>query len=216
MPVEEVSLAHGRLLPLLCRLGSTQYGQYNQVIGTGKYYLQEEWSNASSSCVQTYGSIGAPSISSFTPTQGTRGTLVTINGANLSGATSVTFGGAAATTFTVVSGSKITAKVPRLAVTGPIKVNTPGGTATSSSNFVVKPKIVSFSPASGPVGTLVTIQGGGFTGATAVSFNGVPATFTVVTAAKITAKVPVGAGTGLITIATPAGLATSPTGFTVT
>jgi hypothetical protein len=34
-------------------LGSTQYGQYNQVIGTGKYYLQQEWSNKSSRCVLT-------------------------------------------------------------------------------------------------------------------------------------------------------------------
>jgi hypothetical protein len=34
-------------------LGSTAYGKYNQVIGTGKYYLQQEWSNAHSSCVLT-------------------------------------------------------------------------------------------------------------------------------------------------------------------
>ncbi len=34
-------------------LGSTSYGQYNQVIGTGKYYLQQEWSNYSSKCVLT-------------------------------------------------------------------------------------------------------------------------------------------------------------------
>ncbi len=34
-------------------LGSTAYGQYNQVIGSGKYYLQQEWSNASSKCVLT-------------------------------------------------------------------------------------------------------------------------------------------------------------------
>lgn len=34
-------------------LGSTSYGQYNQVIGTGKYYLQQEWSNKTSKCVLT-------------------------------------------------------------------------------------------------------------------------------------------------------------------
>ena len=34
-------------------LGSTATGQYNQVIGTGKYYLQQEWSNHSSGCVLT-------------------------------------------------------------------------------------------------------------------------------------------------------------------
>lgn len=34
-------------------LGSTSFGQYNQVIGTGKYYLQQEWSNRRSGCVLT-------------------------------------------------------------------------------------------------------------------------------------------------------------------
>jgi len=34
-------------------LGSTSSGQYNQVIGSGKYYLQQEWSNHSSGCVLT-------------------------------------------------------------------------------------------------------------------------------------------------------------------
>jgi hypothetical protein len=38
-------------------LGTTAYGQYTQVIGTGKYYLQQEWSNAANGgaggCVQT-------------------------------------------------------------------------------------------------------------------------------------------------------------------
>lgn len=32
-------------------LGSTAYGHYNQVIGTGKYYLQREWSNLHTHCV---------------------------------------------------------------------------------------------------------------------------------------------------------------------
>ncbi len=32
-------------------LGSTATGKYNQAIGSGKYYLQREWSNRSSGCV---------------------------------------------------------------------------------------------------------------------------------------------------------------------
>ncbi len=32
-------------------LGSTAYGEYNQVIGSGKYYIQSEWSNYSGQCV---------------------------------------------------------------------------------------------------------------------------------------------------------------------
>ena len=34
-------------------LGNTGFGNYNQVIGAGKYYLQQEWSNAHSRCVLT-------------------------------------------------------------------------------------------------------------------------------------------------------------------
>ena len=34
-------------------LGSTGYGAYNQVIGGGSYYLQQEWWNARSGCVLT-------------------------------------------------------------------------------------------------------------------------------------------------------------------
>jgi hypothetical protein len=34
-------------------LGSTSYGYYNQVIGAGKYFLQQEWSNKSVRCVLT-------------------------------------------------------------------------------------------------------------------------------------------------------------------
>jgi hypothetical protein len=32
-------------------LGSTAFGRYNQAIGAGKYYLQQEWSNRSTGCV---------------------------------------------------------------------------------------------------------------------------------------------------------------------
>jgi len=77
-----------------------------------------------------------PAISSFAPASGGSGTLVTIAGTNLSGATSVTFGGASAG-FTQVSSTQLTATVPAAAATGPIAVTTPGGTATSSTAFTV-------------------------------------------------------------------------------
>jgi uncharacterized repeat protein (TIGR03803 family) len=159
----------------------------------------------------------APTLSSFTPASGPIGTSVTITGANLSGAMAVKFNGVAVTSFTVNSSTKITAKVPNGATTGPISVTTPGGTAISATAFVVSPKINSFTPANGPVGSAVTITGNTLTGATSVAFNGVPATsFTVNSATKITATVPAGASTGLITVTTPNGTATSTTVYTVT
>lgn len=78
-----------------------------------------------------------PVITSFSPTSGSVGTSVTINGNTFTGATQVTFGGVAATTFKVVSDTEVTATVPTGAVTGPIAITTKGGTGASSTNFTV-------------------------------------------------------------------------------
>jgi uncharacterized repeat protein (TIGR03803 family) len=78
-----------------------------------------------------------PSIVSFSPTSGTVGTQVTINGTSFTGATKVTFGGVKATSFTVNSDTMITATVPTGAKTGKIQVTTPLGTATSAQDFTV-------------------------------------------------------------------------------
>ena len=70
----------------------------------------------------------APTITSFTPQTGTNGTLITINGTNLNNASSVTFGGVNAKSYTVVSPLIITAIVDSGA-TGNVSVVTPNGTA---------------------------------------------------------------------------------------
>ncbi len=72
-----------------------------------------------------------PTISSFTPTTAALGTTVTISGTNLSGATGVKFGGVAATSFSVINSTTITAVVGSGA-TGDVAVTTSGGTATKS------------------------------------------------------------------------------------
>src|SRR5205823_4597989 len=123
-----------------------------------------------------------------------------------------------ASTFSVDSATQITATVPAGATSGPIAVTTPGGAATSAASFIVvpAPAIGSFTPASGGVGTAVTITGTGFTGATGVAFNGLPATtYAVQSDTQITASVPAGAATGPISVTTPGGTATSGAGFTV-
>ncbi len=79
-----------------------------------------------------------PQITTFTPTSGPVGTSVTITGVSLSQATKVTFGGVAATSFKVNSDTQVTATVPTGAVTGPIEITTPGGTAQSATNFTVQ------------------------------------------------------------------------------
>ena len=78
------------------------------------------------------------------------------------------------------------------------------------------PSITSFSPASGPVGTVVTIFGTGFLGASKVKVNGVTATITKDTATKIKIMVPAGATTGNIKVVTRVGIVKTATVFTVT
>src|SRR5213594_1932658 len=129
---------------------------------------------------------GAPStnnplITNFTPTSGPVGASVNIGGTNFTGATAVTFNGIAAS-FTVTSDTAIQVVVPTAATTGPLSVSTPAGTATSVREFIFvrPPTITSFTPTSAQAGAVVTINGVGFTGATAVAFNGTAAPFTVI------------------------------------
>jgi hypothetical protein len=82
--------------------------------------------------------------------------------------------------------------------------------------WALPPTLSSFTPAGGPVGTSITITGSHLDGATAVTFNGTSATFTVDSDNQITAAVPSGAGTGPIAVTTPAGTAASSTSFTIT
>jgi hypothetical protein len=110
---------------------------------TGKIAVTTPGGTATSATNFTVTTVPAPTITSFTPTRGPVGTVVTIRGTNFRGTgfttTSVTFNNVAATTFTVNSPTRITATVPAGATTGPIKVTTPGGTATSTTNFTVGP-----------------------------------------------------------------------------
>jgi uncharacterized repeat protein (TIGR03803 family) len=70
------------------------------------------------------------------PTSGAVGAAVIILGNNLTGSTSVTFNGTAAT-FKVVSSTEITTTVPKGATTGLVKVKTPKGTLASNVSFRV-------------------------------------------------------------------------------
>lgn len=79
---------------------------------------------------------------------------------------------------------------------------------------IPSPNITTFAPLSGGNGTLVTITGTNFTGATNVKFGGINASsFTVLSATSISALVAYGT-TGIITVTTPNGAATSIGTFT--
>ncbi len=152
--------------------------------------------------------LGDPTITSFSPTAGAAGTLVTITGTNLATIGAPRFNNRVALSYTVLSPTQVLAKVPFNASTGPISVVVNGRTATSAQPFVVvRPTLTSFTPTSGPVGTVVTITGTYLADVTAVTFSGLAATsFSVdTTGTRLTAVVPPGAGADRIAVFMGAG-----------
>ncbi|MFA9214213.1 MAG: IPT/TIG domain-containing protein [Candidatus Methylacidiphilales bacterium] len=162
--------------------------------------------------------IQVPTVTSFSPSAGTFGTVVSILGTNFSTATQVQFNGINATSFTIINSTNITAIAPSNSLaTGNITVINPAGSGVSLNTFTIYgvPTISSFTPSSGAVGTLVTINGSNFNAISNVRFNGVNTSFTVNSSTSISAFVPTGATTGLVTIVNGSGTGTSGTNFTV-
>lgn len=164
------------------------------------------------------------SISGFTPQQGPEagGTVVVITGEGFTGATGVDFGATPAANFTVNSDTQITATTAPGTGSVPVTVATTAGDVTSTDEFTFIPastdgSIVSFDPVQGPEagGTVVTITGDGFTGATEVAFGDIPAdSFVVDSDTQITATTAPGTGTVPVSVTTPAGTIISTDNFT--
>lgn len=76
-------------------------------------------------------------------------------------------------------------------------------------------EFVKMVPVFGNVGAAVTILGTKLTGATGVTFNGTPASFTLQSKTAIKATVPTGATTGPVQVVTPSGTLTSNVNFRV-
>ncbi|HEX2060173.1 MAG TPA: IPT/TIG domain-containing protein, partial [Thermoanaerobaculia bacterium] len=136
-------------------------------------------------------------ISSVTPASGsiTGGTSVTIGGYGFSaGPASVTFGGVAATSITVVNDTTITAVTPAH-VAGFVDVVVTIGpstyTAANAYRFLDPPPTISnVTPAQGPDtgGTVVTLTGTGFQSGANVFFGGIAASnVSFVSATQLTA-----------------------------
>ncbi|MBA3914065.1 MAG: hypothetical protein H0X25_09495 [Acidobacteriales bacterium] len=110
---------------------------------------------------------------------------------------------------------------------GPLTQGTDGnlyGTAafsgTSDVGVIYKlslglPPFIKLLPASGVTGKSIRILGNNLLGTTGVTFNGVPAEFTVNTNSFITAKVPAGATSGTVQVTTPNGVLSSNIAFHV-
>jgi large repetitive protein len=143
------------------------------------------------------------------------GTVVDVIGTGFTGISAASLDGIPAV-YTFVSDTSVMLTVPSGAATGTIHIKNAMALASSSASFTVtKLAITGFTPASGPIGTKVMVTGSGFTGVTAVSIDGFPASFAFVNDGAITFTVPTGAATGAIHVKTPNGLAASPTNFVV-
>ncbi|WP_230329970.1 IPT/TIG domain-containing protein [Nocardia aurantiaca] len=178
--------------------------------GTGT--VQVTVSNASgTSNGASYTYVTVPSLTFIAPITGPTagGTTVTLTGTGLSGATGVNFGATPATSFTIVSNTQIRAIAPAGAGTVSVTVTSAAGSSTGLPfTYVGVPTVISVSPNSGPVtgGTVVTVTGTGFTGATAVNFGAAPATlYFVLSDTQILAIAPAGTGTVQVTVTTAAG-----------
>jgi len=147
-----------------------------------------------------------PQITSIVPNQGVYGDMVTISGQGFTGATNVNFNGVQAF-FVLVNDQTIQAYVPTGSTTGNVFITVPSSpnpvVVVSPSPFTIIPSgmlIYSFSPLQGPVGTSVTVNGIGFTGASGVQINGTTASYSVINDTTLTFTVPFGATTGLIKV----------------
>jgi alpha-tubulin suppressor-like RCC1 family protein len=162
-----------------------------------------------------------PSVSGLEPASGPEsgGTSVTIRGANLTGASEVRFGLAAAASFAVNSASSITAVAPPGSGTVDVTVITPegGSRATEADHFtyVLPPAVTKIEPGSGPEAgaTSVVITGTNLTSATTVKFGSAnAASFKVNSETSVTAISPTGKGNVDLTVTTVGGTtATGPT-----
>ncbi|MGE3724669.1 MAG: IPT/TIG domain-containing protein [Candidatus Sericytochromatia bacterium] len=159
-----------------------------------------------------------PTLTAFSPFEGTKGHFVTLQGANLAGATAVHFNGIPASFVVDENGLDLVATVPNNpAASGTISVTTPQGSANSAGSFsyLQNPFITQISPVSGGNNTQVTLTGLNFTGVNAVQFNGVNATnYTFNNDTEIVATVPNNpAANGILTVSNGFGTSTQTLAF---
>src|SRR5262249_25299785 len=139
-----------------------------------------------------------PTVTALSPTNGPTGggTSVTITGTNFTDVGGVFFGATPADSFTVNSGTSITAISPAASSSSvTVTVATAAGvssagTGTPFTYNATAPTVTGLSVPSGPTagGTTVVITGTNLNGATAVSFKGTAASsFTIDSATQITA-----------------------------
>lgn len=189
----------GDLAIMLVAPGGQVLGLANRVGSNGDNFTNTVFSDAAASALP---STGAPYTGTFKPSTATftQCTTTTVTTFSAIGGGTINPNG----TWSLLVFDRATSD------TGSVQnwtLNLPaGGSACPAvSNAILvtiagTPVVSSFSPSTGAPGTSVVISGSNFSGATAVTFNGVSASFTVNSPTQITATVPSGATNGPIQV----------------
>jgi hypothetical protein len=172
--------------------------------------------------------MAAPTVTSIAPVSGPAagGTLVTISGANLLGAT-MTVGGTSVRGIFATSTTLSATTPPGAVGTRNIVITTPGGSVTTLTppgsaatplvfSYAAPPTITTISPASGTTrgGTTIFLSGTNLSGAT-LTIDGVRATVFASSATTLAATTPPGlAGRKDVAVQTAGGVAVRSGGFT--
>jgi len=160
-----------------------------------------------------------PRINSISPSAGSTGSTITIEGAGFANVRSVSFGGVTVAQIRIENTALMTV-VLSTGASGRVQIVTDQGTATAATlfNFLSllpgPPIITSVFPPSGSPGQVITINGLNFARTTQVLFANVPAArFTIDSPTRLTAIVPDNTTTGTIIVQTPFGADTSDVEF---
>ena len=188
--------------------------QISAVVGTGSSGAISVTAPGGTGSLAGFVYLTTPVISSFSPVSAAGSQAVTIDGSGFTGSSAVSFGGVPAASFTVNSPDQITAVIASGGTSGVVSVTNSYGTGTLPGfTFIPLPVINNFTPLSGGSGTIVTINGSGLTGTSAISFGGIPAqSFAVNSNTVITATVGSGS-TGSVALTAPGGSTTSASSF---
>jgi photosystem II stability/assembly factor-like uncharacterized protein len=138
-----------------------------------------------------------PLLSSVSPASGGYGALIDFTGNTLSDVTSVTVDGFPVKSFTAISSTELVIVLGDGITGNNITVTNAGGSSTFTAfTYYRPPTITSFTPASGPAGSSITINGTNFSSVASeniVYFGPVRAVVSAATTTSLTVIVPAGA-----------------------
>lgn len=201
--------------------GTATFSPSDETYGAGGIGISGGTSNPGASGYVALTFHAAPVVTAVSPGTGPvlGSNSITIEGSNLTGATSVLVGSAAAT-ITTNTAERITALVPTGFGTQGVTVSTPNGSGTLAASYTYdSPTITSIAPSSGSAlgGLRVQINGTNLTYVTGVTFGGVAATDLDVTDTRVTVTIPSTSSAGAVDVVVSAqgpATATSASGFT--